>query len=483
MRRTRFFTYLSLLLSLSVVSTADKKPATETTRAEFTIDAAVVVGKIRPLHGVNGGSVNAGGTIDLTAHWREAAIPLTRLHDCEWPGGRVVDLHSIVPDLTRDLSKPESYRFDETDDYLTAVLKATPSIVFRLGESIEHTPRKYHVHPPKDIEQWAKACRGIIRHYNEGWANGFHHGIQYWEIWNEPENRPAMWTGTDADYFRIYNATARAIKAEFPTLKIGGPAVGASGEIVDGEWRPTQFMEDFLKETRDSPLDFFSWHTYTDDPATYRIKARGIRRWLDAHDRTKTEIHLNEWNFLPGNTWNPLSIEGQGAARREWYAKQGGLSGAAFITAVLIDLQESPVDVANLFTGDSGPFGLFTQHGEPKPTFHAVKAFRRLLETPLRLHTTGGEGSRIYLAAGINAEKSEIIILISHNRTDESRIDLSIDNLPWPSARIEDRRLNAQQSLDQPTLSHAAGTKLQQTISLSGPEVVLLKLREPVRRP
>ena len=59
------------------------------------------------------------------------------------------------------------------------------------------------MHPPADAAKWAAICVGIIRHYNEGWANGFHHGIRYWEIWNEPENRPAMWTGTDEDYLAL----------------------------------------------------------------------------------------------------------------------------------------------------------------------------------------------------------------------------------------------------------------------------------------
>jgi xylan 1,4-beta-xylosidase len=88
---------------------------------------------------------------------------------------------------------------------------------------------KHHVHPPKDVERWAETCMGIIRHYNEGWAHGTRHGIQYWEIWNEPENRPAMWSGSDADYFRLYAATVTRIKASFPALKVGGPFRGCSG--------------------------------------------------------------------------------------------------------------------------------------------------------------------------------------------------------------------------------------------------------------
>ena len=29
----------------------------------------------------------------------------------------------------------------------------------------------------------------VIKHYNSGWANGYHYNIKYWEIWNEPDGR------------------------------------------------------------------------------------------------------------------------------------------------------------------------------------------------------------------------------------------------------------------------------------------------------
>lgn len=40
--------------------------------------------------------------------------------------------------------------------------------------------------PPRDHDQWADICIHIIRHYNEGWANGFHLNLDYWHIWEEP---------------------------------------------------------------------------------------------------------------------------------------------------------------------------------------------------------------------------------------------------------------------------------------------------------
>jgi hypothetical protein len=352
-----------------------------------------IVGVIRPLHGVNGGPLNAGETVDVSAYWRELAIPITRLHDCEWPDANLVEIHAVFPSLRADPTSPESYQFARTDDYLKAIDGTGAKVVYRLGESIEHTRRKYHVAPAADYDAWTAACLGIIRHENEGWAGGAHRQIRYWEIWDEPDNRPAMWTGSDDDYFRLYTTVAKGIKAQFPALLVGGPAAGGTGDVVNGELHPTAFLAGFLNACRvkSAPLDFFSWHTYSDDPHIYTVKARAIRRWLDEQGFRKTEIHLNEWNYLPGNDWGPLLVAGQGAPREKWYAEMGSARGAAFVASVLIDLQDSPVDIANFYTGDSSPFGLFSRHGVPKKTFYAMKAFRKLLDTQRRIATTPRE--------------------------------------------------------------------------------------------
>ena len=343
---------------------------------EFRVDCARVIGTIRPLHGVNNGPVNDAETLDLSADYRDLGIPLARLHDSEWPNPDLVDMHAIFPDLRADPELPASYRFLRTDDYIRPIIEAGTGVVYRLGESIEHSRRKYHVVPPADYEKWSSACVGVIRHYNEGWADGFRYGIRYWEIWNEPENRPAMWTGSDEDYYRLYSTAAKRIKAAFPALMVGGPSVGATGEVVDGRLRPTAFLEGFLNSCKadGAPLDFFSWHTYTDDPYLYARKAWAIRQWLDDHELARTEIHLNEWNFLPDNDWAPMLGSDQALRRQQWYEKMGGPQGAAFIACVLLYLQDAPVDVANLYSGDSGSFGLFNRYGVPKKTFHAVRA-------------------------------------------------------------------------------------------------------------
>ena len=63
--------------------------------------------------------------------------------------------------------------------------------------------------------KWAEICEHIIRHYNEGWADGFYYNIEYWEIWNEPDNSQ-MWTGTPEEFYELYRVAANHLKSCFP---------------------------------------------------------------------------------------------------------------------------------------------------------------------------------------------------------------------------------------------------------------------------
>lgn len=399
---------------------------------ELRVDFGQTNKLIRPLHGLNKGPIASGGMIDLTASWRELAPPLTRLHDCQWPYPEIVDMHAIFRVPGADPANPASYDWALTDSYLAAVRATGAGIVYRLGESIEHASVKRFVHPPADVQKWAEACVGIVRHYNEGWAGGAHHDIRYWEIWNEPENRPAMWSGTDEDYLRLYAAAAEAIKKHDASLKVGGPALGFSGTLEGGRFVPSAFLKQFLAfcRQRSLPLDFFSWHCYTADPAELTARARGVRQTLDEYGFSKTESHLNEWNYLPGNTWEPFSKEVKPQTRQQFYEEMAGAGGAAFLTTALIELQDAPVDVCNFYHGELGAFGLFNEFGVPNRSFHAMRAFAKMAALGCRLKAFGGAAGSIAVLAATNPAQSRSAILVSHFRGDSAEFLMKLQNLP-----------------------------------------------------
>lgn len=101
-----------------------------------------------------------------------------------------MDIHNIFPDADADPTLPSSYDFAFTDWLLTRLKRQGVEPFYRLGTSIEnsHRLRARYIDPPRDPKKWAQICEGIVRHYNEGWADGYQMGITYWEIWNEPDN-------------------------------------------------------------------------------------------------------------------------------------------------------------------------------------------------------------------------------------------------------------------------------------------------------
>jgi len=231
------------------------------------IDVAKTCGQVRPLHGIDNGPVSFGALIDNTHFYQVAGFPFIRLHDTNYPHPREVDVPQIFPNFDADENDPANYVFKPTDIYLQQCLATGAQIIYRLGVSIEHTKYKLFVDPPKDFNKWAAICCNIIRHYNEGWANGFRWDIKYWEIWNEPDNhyygadrtRDPLWSGSPEQYYDLYAIASRAIKQEFPHVKVGGYGTSRLNE------RYQPYFQGFLKRVKEEqlPLDFFSWHRYT----------------------------------------------------------------------------------------------------------------------------------------------------------------------------------------------------------------------------
>ena len=199
-------------------------------------------GTVRPVHGV-GQPPFAGMDFSKFRYLSEAGIPFSRLHDVGGYQGqnRFVDIPNIFRDFDADPALPENYDFAFTDKLMEALVAAGVEPYYRLGVTIENDAaiKAYRIHPPRDSLKWAKICEGIIRHYTEGWADGYRYGIRYWEIWNEPENgmqgdKPnMMWTGTMEEYFELYRVSTVYLKEKFPHLKFGGYAACGFYNILE----------------------------------------------------------------------------------------------------------------------------------------------------------------------------------------------------------------------------------------------------------
>ena len=114
--------------------------------------------------------------------YKAARIPYSRNHDSGvhgvYGGPYSHDITCIFPDFDADVNDLASYDFACTDEAILVCLDAGTETFFRLGQTIEHQIKKHGTLPPKDFQKWAEICEHIIRHYNEGWADGYHLNIQ-----------------------------------------------------------------------------------------------------------------------------------------------------------------------------------------------------------------------------------------------------------------------------------------------------------------
>ena len=389
--------------------------------AIVTVDPGTVMGPVKLMNSVNGGPMVAPVMGDQKRgnfeEYKALAIPMARTHDainCVSGGAHTGDISALFPNFDADENDPKNYDFVFTDHYLDAMVRAGTKPFFRLGQTIEHGPKKYGALPPKDFAKWARICEHVIRHYNEGggwgvdrayttqniaWSNQFN--IVYWEIWNEPDldpsddpaklpRDPRCWGGTVTNYFNLYETAAKHLKAKFPHLKIGGPA-------LCGNW---DYGDRFLRYCRDtkSPLDFFSWHIYAVEPATLGKLCHHWREVMDKYGFEKSESILNEWNYVKG--WSDDWVYSLEAERGRFNQK-----GAAFIAGAMIDCQYAPLDHLMYYdarpTGMNGMFDNVTMW--PMKGYYPFYAWKRLLAygTQVKCEIREGRGKKTNAATGI----------------------------------------------------------------------------------
>jgi len=415
------------IMSLAGLLNAEDKPASQPAEKRIVVDFSNEIGRIKPLHGVNNGPFNWGGRANLSLFHREAGFPHVRLHDVNWPGCDIADIPAIFPLFHADADDPANYLFAKTDAYVKSILDVGAQVVYRLGVSIEHSGY-YHTHPPKDFNKWAKVCVNIIRHYNEGWADGFHHNIGYWEIWNEPSNGKNMWSGTRQQYFELYETAAKAIKAHAPGVKVGGPAIANP---------KSAWVRPFLQYCRDRelPLDFFSWHQYADSPVEVKAAADRVRALLDEFGFTNTESHMNEWHYrnCPWDRLHPTAPR-RYATLRQLFDGMSGPEGAAYCATVLMLLQDSGVDVANYYAADIQRWGMFDRYGVPRKVYYAFRAFNELCKTPRRVACSGSlAGGTQAACAGLASDGAAACILAGNFGSADVLLNATLRNLPWKS--------------------------------------------------
>lgn len=383
-----------------------------------------IVGPIKPMNGVNnapkGPESYDGQDLDNYETYRAAKFPYARTHDASlsenYGSPHAVDINAIFPDFDKDAHNPKNYNFALTDRYIERIIKVGGSqVFFRMGQSIENHGQKSGALPPKNFKKWATICEHIIRHYNEGWADGFRYNIEYWEIWNEPDldrydwwTSPKTWGGSQEKFFELYVTTACHLKQCFPNLKIGGPAL--AGYEDWGE----QFLE-FMSKNR-VPIDFFSWHIYATTPQSISSKAERMRALCDKYGYTQAESILNEWNYIKNWTSDfAYSIK-----------TLTSVKGAAFVAATMSACQDVAVDKlmyydARPYTLFNGLFDFYTQ--KPLPPYYSMYAWSRLSQygKQAKVSIEGEDAKDLYATAAVS-ESGALRLMVTRYNDDNNVI-------------------------------------------------------------
>lgn len=140
-------------------------------------------------------------------------------------------------------------------------------------------------YPPKDYSKWAELIYQWVKHsvtrYGKKEVESW-----WWELWNEPNG---YWKGTQAEFFKLYDYTADAVKRALPTARIGGINIAGTAGANAQQWLHA-FIKHCFSDTNyvtgkiGSPVDMILFH------------AKGSPRVVDGHVRMHMGRQLTDIN-------------------------------------------------------------------------------------------------------------------------------------------------------------------------------------------
>jgi xylan 1,4-beta-xylosidase len=205
-------------------------------------------------------------------------------------------------------------------------------------------------------------------------------------VWNEP-NLNFFWSGTQDEYFKLYNYSVEAIKSVNKDYKVGGPATAGAA------WVPE--MINFCSKNK-LPLDFISTHSYgvkqgylDETGTTGTILDKNIwsvsgdilnsRKQIANSSMPGLELHYTEWSSSYTPT-DPIHDSYHQAAYILEKIKQVGSAATSMSYWVFTDIFE---EAGPRFMPFHGGFGLLNYQAIKKPAFYSFSFLNKLGETEL----------------------------------------------------------------------------------------------------
>lgn len=336
---------------------------------------------------VGAGRANEG----LRADWQQQLRYVTK--EC---GFKYIRMHGLLCDdmgvYREENGKPE-YNFQYVDALFDALqnigIKPFVELGFMPGGLASGNNTifwwKGNSTPPRDYQKWEDLIRALTQHFTERYGEK-EVKTWYFEVWNEP-NLNGFWHGTQAEYFKLYNHSAKAIKSVNPAYRVGGPATAGAA------WVPE--MIEYCKQNN-VPIDFISTHAYgvkqgfLDEfgkGGTVLCKEKNVvsgdiiksRKQIHNSFKPNLELHYTEWSssYTPAD---PVHDSYHQAAYILQKLKEVGNTANSMSYWVFTDIFE---EAGVRFRAFHGGFGLLTIQGINKPAFYAYQFLNKLGKTEL----------------------------------------------------------------------------------------------------
>ena len=444
------------------------KPQSATVRVDLSIPAT----EIKPLHGMCNGPVSYGA--DISEAFRSIGVPFVRFDGTDTAvGGYAVDLSKIFRDLSADPTDPANYSFELTDRYVESALLTGAKVIYRLGESRDLlgavTERSY-----EDIDLLARVCVNVARHYNGGWANGYHFDVRYFELWSG---------GDDAKRdIEIYGRLANALKTYDESIKVGGMCYGDASS-----------SKELLRACKKHryPIDFITVESLASAPTDVRDELEGLSRFAKSQGFSNLEIILGRWMFVDGDVLGEASLEralrandnGSREMRRDLSLSARSVKGAAYVAATMLALNEvDGVKAACFFDAQPAisPFcSLADRFGVAEKPFYAFRAFGELYRAGNGVLCTvdaqdGYAHSGIYASAAMSDSGEGIIMLASFDGC--GVVDLRIDGICEDQYTADVYMLDGVKNMELADSLPLSGMKKRLVLNVSKYGAVLIKL-------
>ncbi len=445
------------------------KPQSATVRVDFGIP----IGSIKPMHGMCNGPVSYGA--DISNEFREIGVPFVRF-DCTDTAisEYAVDISRIFKDFDADPSDPASYDFACTDRYVEAAMLSGAQIIYRLGESRDPFGVVKTVEAIQNLDTLARVCVNIIRHYNDGWANGRHYEIKYFEIWNCDNDNSAD--------IELYGRLANAIKLYDESIRVGGMSFESFADA--------RSILNSCKKKR-IPLDFITVDCFSGDPERVGEEAERLLSYAKGLGLDDLELIVGKWAYADAEVLGDCSASEILSAssvtmrekRRKMFLSQRSVKGAAYSAALMLRLGEiDGISAACHFDAQPAvsPFcALADKFGTVEKPFYAFRAFGELYRAKNAVmcavdRSEAYAHNGIFASAALSDDGRGIVMIASFGGC--GVVDLRLDGISEDVYTAEVYMLDGVKNMDLADSVPVSGMKKRLVLNVSEYGVVVVKL-------